>query len=85
MDKINIGIDGYQRSAKDDLTISRNVESLFSTPLGLDVLAYFKSITINRVSGSEISDSALRHLEGQRFLVAMIDRRIQHAQKRKTK
>jgi len=37
---------------------------------------YLKSITINAVAGPEQSDSALRHLEGSRFLVGLIDTRI---------
>jgi len=37
---------------------------------------YLKSITINAVSGGEISDAALRHLEGMRFLCGVISARI---------
>lgn len=40
------------------------------------VMDYLKSITINAVAGPEQSDSALRHLEGSRFLVGLIDTRI---------
>jgi len=82
---INIGIDGVSRRAADDLIISRDIEALFQSPVGAKVLTYLKSITINMVSGPEISDSGLRHLEGQRFIVAIIERRIQHAKRKKTK
>ena len=37
---------------------------------------YLKSITIEAVAGSEVSDATLRHLEGQRYMVGLIQRRI---------
>lgn len=49
----------------------------FSTPAGQQVIDYLVATTINRISGPEFSDSALRHLEGQRFAVAGISSRIQ--------
>lgn len=49
----------------------------FSTPAGQQVIEYLKAMTIYRISGAEYSDAALRHLEGQRFLVAGIMARIQ--------
>ena len=76
---IPIGIDGHQRATKDDLKISQNIEALFNGPLGGEVLLYLKSITINMVSGPEITDRELRHLEGQRYLVGLIERRMNHA------
>jgi hypothetical protein len=45
------------------------------------MLQYLKSITIEAVSGANISDAELRHLEGQRYLVALIVKRINHAQR----
>ena len=38
-----------------------------------------RSITIDAVSGPNISDIELRHLEGQRYLVALLVKRINHA------
>ena len=50
---------------------------------GTEVLKYLKSVTIEAVSGPNISDAELRHLEGQRYLVALIVKRINHAQRLK--
>ena len=36
------------------------------------------------VNGPNVTDMELRHLEGQRYLVGLIDRRIQHANKVRT-
>jgi hypothetical protein len=45
------------------------------------VLKYLRSITIEAVTGPAASDAELRHLEGQRYLVGLIERRIKHAEK----
>jgi hypothetical protein len=44
-------------------------------------LQYLKSITIEAISGPNITSEELRHLEGQRYLVALIAKRIQHAER----
>jgi|TARA_R110001592_G_scaffold225623_1_gene481594 hypothetical protein len=80
----NIGIDGVQRPKANDVNISQNVAEVFSTPTGQAVLQYLKSITIQMVHGPDVSTEALRHLEGQRFIVALIDQRIAHAHRSKT-
>jgi len=36
--KVNIGVDGYQRSTSQDLQISQNIAETFSTPAGEAVL-----------------------------------------------
>ena len=72
-------IDGFQRKQEDDVKISHEIASLFSTPNGQQVLQYLRSITIDAVSGANISDNELRHLEGQRYLVGLIVRRINHS------
>jgi len=56
---------------------------LFRTPTGKAVMSYLRSITIEAVSGANISDAELRHLEGQRYLVGLIERRFQQAEKAK--
>ena len=58
-----------------------DVAALFSTPNGQAVRQYLKSITIDAVNGPNVTDAELRHLEGQRYIVGLIDRRIQHAHK----
>lgn len=77
MSKSNfISIDGFTRTKSDDEKIDQNMASLFSTPTGAEVLRYLRSVTIEAVSGANISDAELRHLEGMRFLVALIEKRI---------
>jgi len=44
-------------------------------------LQYLKSITIEAISGANITNEELRHLEGQRYLVALIAKRIQHSER----
>ncbi len=77
----HLGVDGFPRSKEEDDIISQNVLSLFKTPNGLEVLKYLKSVTIEAVSGANISDAELRHLEGQRYIIALIVKRINHAQR----
>ena len=51
-------------------------ESVFKTDAGAEVLKYLRQITIEAVAGSEISDNQLRHIEGQRYIVGLIQRRL---------
>jgi len=81
--RVNIGIDGSVRPVEADRHISQNVAEIFSTPTGKEVLRYLRSITIEMVSGPNISTEELRHLEGQRYLVGLIERRIDHAHRSK--
>ena len=78
-DKNFISIDGFQRNRINDARISTDVAALFNTDLGQQVFKYLKSITIDAVNGPHVTDAELRHLEGQRYIVGLIDRRIQHA------
>ena len=77
----HLGVDGYPRPKEQDEKISKVIESVFKTPNGKEMLQYLKSITIEAISGANISDAELRHLEGQRYLVALIVKRINHAQR----
>ena len=77
----HVGIDGFPRLKEEDEQISQNVKALFGTDAGKAVLAYFRSITIDAVTGANISDQELRHLEGQRYFVGIIERRKLHAEK----
>lgn len=77
--KNHLGVDGHQRTKEADNKISLNVASLFSTDLGKDVLKYLRSITIESVHGAAVSDAELRHMEGQRYIVGLLETRINHA------
>jgi hypothetical protein len=81
MSKTYFGLDGFQRSQSEDQRISKNIDSIFKTPTGKEVLKYLRSITIESVQGPNASDAELRHLEGQRYLVGVVERRISHAQR----
>ena len=74
-------LDGYPREQLTDEQISLNFASLFSTPNGTEVLKYLRNITIEAVHGSAVSDEVLRHAEGSRYIVGLIERRIQHGHK----
>lgn len=77
----HLGLDGFPRPKEEDERISQNINSLFRTPNGKAVMKYLRSITIESVSGANISDAELRHLEGQRYLVGLIERRFQQVEK----
>lgn len=81
MSKVYLGLDGFQRSPDVDKTISKHIDAAFKTPAGKEVMKYLRSITIEAVQGPHATDAELRHLEGQRYLVAIIQRRIEHAQR----
>ncbi len=76
-----IGIDNFPRSKENDEKISKDIRAAFRTPNGQQVLKYLRSITIEAVTGPAASDAELRHLEGQRYLVGLIERRVKHAEK----
>jgi len=75
----NLGIDGFKRSSDSDLEISQVLAETFKTPSGEATLKYLKSITIDMINGAATSSDELRHHEGQRFIVGLIQARRQHA------
>lgn len=81
--KVNIGIDGYQRKSEDDVIISKNIAQIFESPTGKEVLRYLRSVTIEMVNGPNVTTEELRHLEGQRYIVGLIEQRIAHAHRSK--
>lgn len=83
--KINIGIDGYQRDAAADTQISQNIAQIYQSPTGQAVLKYLRSITIEMVNGPNVTTEELRHIEGQRYIVGLIEQRVAHAHRSKNK
>ena len=77
-------LDGFPRGTSDEQNISLNFVSLFSSPAGAEVLKYLRSVTIEAVHGSAVTNDTLRHAEGQLYIVVLIERRIQHGHKVKT-
>jgi len=81
----SLGLDGIQRKIDADEKISQNVAEIFKTPTGVEVLKYLRSITIEMVNGPNVSTEELRHIEGQRYIVGLLEQRIQHAHRSKNK
>jgi len=81
--RVNIGIDGIQRKADADLEVSQNVAEVFNSPTGAAVLRYLRSITIEMVNGPNVTTEELRHIEGQRYIVGLLEQRIAHAHRSK--
>lgn len=79
--RIHVGVDGIQRPLQSDREISLNVAEVFGSPSGKAVLKYLRSITIEMVNGPNVSTEELRHLEGQRYVVGLIESRINHSHK----
>ena len=77
-------LDGFPRGISDEQNISLTFASLFSSPAGAEILKYLRSVTIEAVHGSAVSNDTLRHAEGQRYIVGLIERRIQHGHKVKS-
>ncbi len=56
--------------------INKLYASIFSTDAGKEVLAHLKSITVDSVSGPNVETNQLFHMEGSRFLYAVIQNRV---------
>lgn len=83
--QLSTGIDGIERTSEADVIISLNVTELFSSPLGKSVLKYLRSITIERVNGPSVSTESLHHIEGQRYIVGLLENRIEQGHRSKNK
>jgi len=46
-------------------------------------MRYLRSITIEMVHGPNVATEELRHSEGQRYIVGLIEQRIAHAHRSK--
>jgi hypothetical protein len=71
-----LGCDGWQRSAAEDHEINVTMAAAFAGEAGRKALAYLRSITIEAVAGPAVTDAELRHREGMRALVGIIETRI---------
>lgn len=78
-----LGPDGIARSPAVEKRINDAIRHAFSGEAGQYALDYLRSITINNVAGPEVSDAHLRHLEGQRWLVGVIQARLDQGRKGK--
>lgn len=71
--------DGQARTKEQEQRINVLAQATFNTPSGQEFLDYLKSITIHAICGPEISAEGLRHREGMRHLVAIIEERRRQA------
>jgi hypothetical protein len=74
-------IDSEKRAVMTEHQLNLLAARIFATGGGRDFLDYLKTITINRVCGPFASNEELRHLEGARWLVGVIQQRLRAGQK----
>lgn len=72
-----IGADGIARPVEVERELNLAFARVFGGE-GQKIVDYLRSITVLNIQGPRVSDDELRHLEGQRFLVAIIERRIEN-------
>lgn len=80
-----LGPDGLQRSKAKEDELNDLAVAVFGRGAGKEFLSYLRAITIEMVAGPEISDTHLRHREGMRSLVAIIETRLAAGQERRRK
>ena len=72
--------DGLMRTAEEEARIDRAVQGAFGGEAGRQTLAYLRSITIEMVAGPHVTDAELRHREGARALVGILETRLRRKQ-----
>lgn len=71
-----VGPDGLILSAARSDELDLLAATTFGSGAGREFLKYLRSITIEMVGGPEITDAQLRHREGARYLVGIIEARM---------
>lgn len=71
--------DGIERTDEAERRINGAIGAALNSPAGSHILDYLRSITINAVSGPGVSSDALRHKEGQRYIVSVLINRFNAA------
>jgi len=71
-----LGPDGVTRRPEDEQILNELAAATFSSNGAQEFLRYLRSITIEAVGGPQITDAELRHREGMRYLVGIIEQRI---------
>jgi len=80
---MRIGPDGIRRTVQEDDELNELFAQTFREEGPQKVLAYLRSITIHNLMGPGASNDELRHMEGQRYLVAIIERRVENGRNRR--
>lgn len=78
-----VGPDGLEWTAEEDARLDELALAAFGRGSGKEFLRYLRSITIELVAGPDITDAHLRHREGMRSLVAVIETRVARGHKRR--
>lgn len=68
--------DGVVRTKEAEDRINQTVRAALSGPNGAALMEYLKSITTSFVVPPSASDAELRHHEGKRHLVQILDARL---------
>jgi hypothetical protein len=68
--------DGVLRTADAEKDINSLFAAVFDGSNGDKALAYIRSISIEQVCGPETMPDRLMHLEGMRYLAAIIENRV---------
>jgi hypothetical protein len=69
-------VDGVRRIKARERELNELAAAAFAGDAGARFLQYLRSITIHNVNGPGVAEKELLHLEGQRYLVAIIERRV---------
>jgi hypothetical protein len=78
-----LGPDGFGYSPARNRELDDLAVATFGRGAGREFLSYLRSITIEAVGGPEITNDQLRHREGARYLVGIIEQRIAAGHKRR--
>jgi len=71
-----LSVDGTVRNSEVEKNLNSLFAAVFAGDNGEKALAYIRSISIDQVSGPEIGPNKLMHLEGMRYLAAIIQNRV---------
>jgi hypothetical protein len=73
---MTLGADGIARKQAAEDQINLDFARVLGTDAGRRVAAYLRSITLLHVLGPAASDAELRDMEGRRYLVGLMERRV---------
>jgi hypothetical protein len=77
-----LGPDGVERTARLEHEINDLFAAAFAGGAGKEALKHLRSITIETIAGPHVSSDELRHREGMRFLVAVIEERVKRGSRK---
>ncbi|WP_448191900.1 hypothetical protein [Azospirillum sp. sgz301742] len=70
------GLDGYLRAPQEEAELNSAVFHTFTTAPGEACLTWLRTVTVEAVLDPSRSDAELRHQEGMRHLVKLIEARL---------